>query len=127
MMIPSPSIKLDHGNVLTNIPTLPRRVGTKLISAEAVPISALTILRSTSMVKGRTMDSIIVNGRKLSMKHRALDWPIVRSATPLIAVTRKQALVIQRLETLPAICRIEERADYSTRGIEREIKFIQLR
>ena len=59
MMIPSPSIKLDHGNVLTNIPTLPRRVGTKLISAEAVPISVLTILRSTSMVKGRTMDSII--------------------------------------------------------------------
>ena len=73
MMIPSPSIKLDHGNVLTNIPTLPRRVGTKLISAETVPISVLTILRSTSMAKGRTMDSIIVNGRKLSMKHRALD------------------------------------------------------
>ena len=93
-MMPSPSIKFDHGSVPAIMPILPNNVLTKLIIDEAEPTFSLTVFSKIFMQSGRATAPITVNGRNDVKKPIALQCPAVKINAPLIIGTIKHSRII---------------------------------
>ena len=88
MIIPSPSIKLLHGKVPSIIPRLPKSIGTKFITDEAVPTLSLASDNKTSIPNGRATAPIAVNGRNADKKIIACVCPTLKTKIPLVMATK---------------------------------------
>ena len=97
MMMARPWMKFGQGSVPKAMPMLPSRVCIKFIIAAAVPTFSLTSRKSMSMLKGRTMDSMIVKGRKAIRKSVAAMLPVSITSIPLMNAVIKLMMMICRL------------------------------
>lgn len=100
MIMASPWMKFGQGSVPRAMPMLPSSVCIKFIMAAAVPTFSLTSRKSMSMLKGRTMDSMMVKGRKERRKVIAAMLPASRTSSPLMDAVTKLMMMIWRLAKL---------------------------
>ena len=94
--MPRPSTKFPQGNVPNIMPRLPKSVGTKFITLDAVPTLSFASCNKISIANGRATAPITVNGKKLSRKISAPVCPTNKTKSPLVIAAKK---VIRNIPT----------------------------